>query len=182
MKKILTVTFALMLSVVLCAQNNVTKFLGIPVTGSKAAMIQKLRAKGFTYNNLSDCLEGEFNGRDVWISVVTNNNKVWRIAITDKNTCDEGQIKIRFNTLCMQFENNPKYVAGKSNTLSESEDISYEMTVNKKQYQAAYAQLPLDEDTTKRLVWFAIYKDLYGKYGITILYDNEFNHANGEDL
>ena len=65
--------------------------------------------------------------------------------------------------------------------LSESEDISYEMTVNNKQYQAVYAQLPADDDLTKRIVWFTIAK-LYGKYYIAIYYDNEFNRAQGEDL
>ena len=41
MKKILSVAFLLMLSVALYAQKEVTKFLGIPVDGSKSSMIQK---------------------------------------------------------------------------------------------------------------------------------------------
>ena len=31
------------------AQNDVTKFLGIPVDGTKTAMIQQLKEKGYTY-------------------------------------------------------------------------------------------------------------------------------------
>lgn len=58
-------------------KKDVTKFLGIPVDGTKTEMIQKLKAKGFTYNQRLDCLEGEFNGREVKIFVVTNNNKVY---------------------------------------------------------------------------------------------------------
>lgn len=69
-------------------------------------MIQKLKAKGFQYNSSGDYLTGEFNGRDVRISVVTNNNKVYRIMVVDDNNSDETSIKIRFNTLCRQFENN----------------------------------------------------------------------------
>ena len=146
MKKILSVAFLLMLSVALYAQKEVTKFLGIPVDGSKASMIQKLKNKGFVYNTSSDCLEGAFNGQRVNVFIVTNNNKVCRIMVCDKNSCDEGQIKIRYNTLCRQFANNQKYVPIFAEELSESENISYEMTVHNKQYQAVYAQLPADDD------------------------------------
>jgi hypothetical protein len=181
MKKILSVAFLLMLSVALHAQKEVTKFLGIPVDGSKSSMIQKLKNKGFVYDPSADYLKGEFNGQQVDVYVVTNNNKVYRIMVCDKNNWDEGQIKIRYNTLCRQFANNQKYVPLDAEELSESEDISYEMTINKKQYQAGYAQLPADDDLTKRLVWFTIL-ERYGKYYIAIFYDNEFNRAQGEDL
>lgn len=181
MKKILSVAFLLMLSVALYAQKEVTKFLGIPVDGSKSSMIQKLKNKGFVYDPSADYLKGEFNGQQVDVYVVTNNNKVYRIMVCDKNDWDEGQIKIRYNTLCRQFANNQKYVPLDAEELSESEDISYEMTVNKKEYQATYAQLPADDDLIKRLVWFTIL-ERYGKYYIAIFYDNEFNRAHGEDL
>ena len=181
MKKILSVAFLLMLSVALHAQKEVTKFLGIPVDGSKSSMIQKLKNKGFVYDPSADYLKGEFNGQQVDVYVVTNNNKVYRIMVCDKNDWDEGQIKIRYNTLCRQFANNQKYVPISAEELSERENISYEMTVNKKEYQATYAQLPADDDLIKRLVWFTIL-ERYGKYYIAIFYDNEFNRAQGEDL
>lgn len=181
MKKILSVAFLLMLSVALHAQKEVTKFLGIPVDGSKSSMIQKLKNKGFVYDPSADYLKGEFNGQQVDVYVVTNNNRVYRIMVCDKHGCDEGQIKIRYNTLCRQFANNQKYVPLDAEELSERENISYEMTVNKKEYQATYAQLPADDDLTKRLVWFTIL-ERYGKYYIAMYYDNEFNRAHGEDL
>jgi hypothetical protein len=184
MKKILSVAFLLMLSVALHAQKEVTKFLGIPVDGSKSSMIQKLKNKGFVYYPSADYLEGEFNGQQVNVYVVTNKNKVCRIMVCDKNNCDEGQIKIikiRYNKLCRQFANNQKYVPLDAEELSEGENISYERTVHNKQYQATYAQLPADDDLTKRLVWFTIL-ERYGKYCIAIFYDNEFNRAHGEDL
>ena len=31
-------------------------------------------------------------------------------------------------------------------------------------------------------VWFRICEESLGKYYITMYYDNEYNHANGEDL
>lgn len=48
MKKILLFIAMLITSATLNAQDkDVTKFLGIPVDGTKAAMIQKLKTKGF---------------------------------------------------------------------------------------------------------------------------------------
>lgn len=140
MKKLLVLSMLLICSAALFAQNDVTKFLGIPVDGSKSEMIQKLKAKGFQYNSKLDLLEGEFNGRDVEISVVTNNNKVYRIMVMDKIGSSESDIKIRFNTLCQQFENNKKYVSFDDFILPEDENISYEMSINNKRYQASYFQ------------------------------------------
>ncbi|MBO7446474.1 MAG: hypothetical protein J6T86_08720 [Bacteroidales bacterium] len=195
MKKILFLAVALIFSTVSFAQNNVTQFLGIPVDGTKSAMIQKLKAKGFTYNATLDMLEGEFNGQPVRVTVVTDNNKVYRICLIDENNCSESQIKIRFNTLCRQFENNKKYLPMKDNQeISESEDISYEMLVHKKEYQAGFYQIGpegttsfLDksleelEQISKKVVWFTI-GDHYGQYYIIMYYDNYNNQANGEDL
>ena len=91
MKKLSLMIVALLLSAIVFAQpKSVTKFLGIPVDGSKAEMIQKLKDKGYTYNSKFDCLEGEFNGRDVQISVVTNNNKVYRIMVKDATSSSDG--------------------------------------------------------------------------------------------
>lgn len=133
----------LFVAVFTSAQIEVTKFLGIPVDGNKQQMIQKIKEKGYLYNSNYDRLEGEFNGRDVFIYVVTNNNKVYRILVEDAVYSSEGDIKIRFNTLLRQFENNnQKYfsMSTEDGELSESEDISYEMTVNNKRYEAAFIQ------------------------------------------
>ena len=148
MKKIIIVML-LFVSMVANAQKDVTKFLGIPVDGLKPAMMQKLKAKGFQYNQRLDCLTGEFNGHDVRLSVVTNNNKVWRIVIQDAIAQDEAGIKIRFNKLVQQFLNNKKYMPAtlSDQTLSDSEDISYEMLVHKKRYEAAFYQMPTQIDT-----------------------------------
>ncbi|MDR1847918.1 MAG: hypothetical protein LBR17_07390 [Bacteroidales bacterium] len=144
MKKTVLTAVLLIVSIALYGQKDVTKFLGIPVDGTKAEMIQKLKAKGYTSSTLDkDVLVGEFNGRDVNIHVATNNNKVYRIAVFDAKSTDEGQIKIRFNTLCKQFENNENYMSlSEDQTLSDKEDISYEMLVHHKQYQAAFYQKP----------------------------------------
>ena len=228
MKKLIFSLLATLLTLSLYAQNDVTTFLGIPVDGFKSEMRQKLIAKGFTPKKVgtNEYLEGEFNGTDVHIYIATNNNKVYRIMVCDANTQDEANIKIRFNRLVNQFKNNKKYTSLDQYTISDTEDISYEMNVHKKNFDALFYQNPdmekvdtlallnkireqllkkykpeqLENPTEeinqeaqaiamsigmdmifKKPVWFRICEH-YGKYFITIFYDNEYNHANGEDL
>lgn len=228
MKKIFLLFFVCVMSATTFAQNDVTTFLGIPIDGYKSEMRQKLIAKGYVPKKVgnNEYLEGEFNGTDVHIYIGTNNNKVYRIMLCDANTQSEADIKIRFNKLVGQFKNNKRYIALDDFTLSESEDISYEMAVNNKNYDALFYQIPDMEkvDTLamqeqvrnevlkkyspeqlenpseeiskeaqsmalkmgmdmlfKKPVWFRICES-YGKYYITMFYDNEYNHANGEDL
>ena len=183
MKKLLFLTVSFLLSIAAQAQKDVTRFLGIPVDGTKFEKIRKFTEKRFRSKPYeSDVLMGEFNGRNVEIHVVTNNNKVYRIVIVDANTVDERSIQIRFNDLCRQFENNDKYIVLQSDRIPDSEDISYEIIVHKKQYQAAFCQKSTGDNVDlKKSVWFMI-THLYGKYGIAIFYDNEYNRADGEDL
>ncbi len=225
MKRILFFVALLTTSISLFAQKDVTKFMGIPIDGFKPEMIQKLKEKGFV-SSASDknILEGEFNGNQVTIHVVTTNNKVSRIGISDVNYVDETDIRIRFNRLCQQFKSNSKYTSLDDYTIPEDEDISYEMKVNNKRYEAVFYQNPVITDSIamanelkeillqkysekelenptediktditkmgvsyamdlifKKPVWFII-SDFYGKYYITMFYDNEYNRANGEDL
>lgn len=244
MKRLFTLVALCLISIVAFAQKDVTKFLGIPVDGTKTQMIQKLKAKGFVYNQQKDILKGEFNGEQVEISVQTQGNKVWRLAVSDVKGRDEGQIKIRYNKLINQFKNNENYMAISENEeLSEDEDIRYKMIVDNKQYQTAFYQKPdfdsaqyvqaiqnkyaneikrieeykakyteeqLDNpegelkenmgkiqewaleimqiemkeflnNADKKLVWFTI-GDIYGRYYITMFYENGYNEANGSDL
>lgn len=229
MKKLLTLIAIAVISLSVNAQKDVTTFLGIPVDGTKAKMIQKLKAKGFTSTSYDkDILEGEFNGTKVNVHIGTNGNIVYRIMVADANTTNESNIKIRFNNLCRQFEKNGKYGSfSEDQTIPEDEDISTQMSVYSKRYQASYYQKPDMEkiDTlyiqqeyfsrlsekfsleqiqnpteeiktemsdifenlefdilTKKFVWFMISKLNYDEYYIVMYYDNEYNHADGEDL
>ena len=128
------------------AQKDVTQFLGIPVDGYKPEMKKKLKEKGFWSSEVdNDVLEGEFNGKKVKLFIVTNNNKVYRIMVADAIKTNETDIKIRFNRLCQQFFDNVKYMGSdpkriKKFLIPEDEDISYEMSVNNKRYQAFFYQ------------------------------------------
>ena len=177
MKKIIGLFFAVLFSAGLYAQEGVIKFLGIPVDGTKQEMIQKLKTKGFTYNQRLEALEGEFNGEEVLIQVQTQNNKVWRLVICDKNLRSKGQIRLRFNELVGQFENNGKYTPFmESQTIDENEDIDYEITVKDKQYRAVF--IP---NTTRGAVYFTIHSNKT-KYFIAMYYENINNAADGSDL
>lgn len=226
MKKFFLFTVLFTISTtVLFAQKDVTRFLGIPVDGFKPEMVQKLKEKGFVSSEIDkNILEGEFNGTQVNVHIATNNNKVCRIMLCDANTMNETDIRIRFNKLCQQFKNNPKYISYDDYAISDDEDIAYEMTVHKKRYEAIFYQQTEAIDSTviandikeivlkkysekdlenpteemkkeivqlsisyamdlfsKKSVWFMI-SEHYGKFYITMFYDNEYNRANGEDL
>ena len=196
MRKFLTLLAMIAISASVLAQKEVTKFMGIPVDGSPTEMIKKLKAKGFKTDegfmrdvkrglidlDGPEVLTGRFNGEKVRVFLVVEQNKVRRIYLADKNTRDETQIKIRFNTLVRQFENNDKYVYFYEQTIADDEDISYQMAVNKKRYEATFLQK--GEDGTvdeKRMVWFCISQRSDG-YCIYMYYDNEYNRADGSDL
>lgn len=123
------------------AQNEVVRFMGIPVDGTKAEMISKLEKKGFIYNKKEDWLEGRFNGEEVAVFVHTNNELVDRIMVASSNPVSETDIKIKFNTLVSQFENNDKYMPGEEDQyIGEDVDISYEMSIRNKRFQASFHQ------------------------------------------
>ena len=148
MNRFFTFLLGLFLSISLFAQGDVTKFLGIPIDGYKSEMRRKLEAKGFVWNSYKECLEGEFNGTDVEVHLVTNNNKVYRIMVQDAVYRSESQIKLRFNKLCSQFENNSRYTSfGTDQSIADDEDISYEMSVHEKRYEATFFQVPDNFDT-----------------------------------
>lgn len=184
MKKILSLAFLLMLSLSVFAQRQVTKFLGIPVDGSRTAMIQKLKAKGFRYYSDIDILEGKFNGMNVLIYVHTNNNKVWRIIVLYKDGFNKEQIKTQYNRLINQFANNPRYKVLDAEELTDEDDIYQEVSINKKQYYAEFYQLPDDENIENRSVWFTFNENPNNpeEYCIAIYYENNYNEANGDDL
>ena len=152
MRKSLFIIVLLVVFIPLFAQKSVTKFMGIPIDGFKPEMIQKLKEKGFVSSaDDKNILEGEFNGTQVNVHVVTNNNKVYRIMLCDTYPMGETDIKIRFNRLCQQFKNNSNYITLGDYTIADDEDISYELTVHDKRYEAVFYQKPRILFTT---LWF----------------------------
>lgn len=203
---------ALAASTLMFAQSGVLRFLGIPIDGPKSSMIEALKGKGFEYRNVdgNDVLIGDFNGRKSNIYIHTNRNVVDRVFVCDNAYVSESQIKIDYNNLISQFQRSEKYFELIPNVLlSDEEDISYEMSVNNKSYDAVFCLKPVFTDEEKQMiqdanegkvsnedylkvaemiqskiignVWFRI-QEHYGEYGIGIYYDNLLNRADGEDL
>lgn len=146
MKRLLSfiIGMLIMCSTVFGQSENTLKFLGIPVDGSKSEMVSALKNRGFRYDSNSGFLVGDFNGRESRIGIVENHGKVYRVVVFDANTSDVSQIRIRFNNLIHQFENNDKYFCIVSNDIiPEDEDIHYEILVKKKQYIAEFIYNPL---------------------------------------
>lgn len=132
-----------MLPMVVFGQKDVTTFLGIPVDGSKSSFIQKLKTKGFINSTKSD-MQGVFNGKDVYLNIQTNKSLVCRVIVSLKNeTRSESDIRIQFNRLLNQFQENQKYVGLPTNKeIVEEDDISYEILVKNKRFDAYFYQKP----------------------------------------
>ena len=197
--------------------NAQVRFLGISIDGTKEDMISQLIKKGYTLcqdPRLAeyDMLEGEFNGREVHIAIATYNNKVYRVLVQDVKTINEIDIKIRYNTLIKQFQENPKYFYDSNDAkfLDDDFDVNYEMVIKNKQISAAFTQKLSKEDINKlessnpelngygqkeleeyfkqnayksNTVWFKICKlKNYDDYWIAIYYDNLNNAPSGDDL
>ena len=123
-------------------QKEITKFLGIPVDGTRSEMIKKLKKKGFsatpTFGDF--VLEGKFKGYDVNLYVLDLEDKVSSIIIRGKNPVSEADIKKRFNNLCRKLENSSRYFSIFDFKIPRREKISYEMSENKKRYIAKFYQ------------------------------------------
>lgn len=152
-------------------QQDVTRFLDIPVDGSKSDMIRQLLKKGFTKvpNVDDDVLTGEFNGQQVNVHINTNQGKVWRIMVLDVIGDDATNIKNRFNLLLSQFYSSSKYLPDPFQasitdlTISETENIEYEILVTNKQYEAAFYQIPAELENNESFK-AEIYQILSQKY------------------
>ena len=145
MKHLLLSAFMSLAFTLVYAQKDVTTFLGIPVDGTKSEMMTKLKEKGFRYERQGDQFVGDFNGIESVIKIKTYNDKVWRITVADKNPLSETEVKLRFNNLCAQFDRkSDKYICAEESGfyIPEEENISYEMTVNNRRYNAYYYQVP----------------------------------------
>ena len=173
MKKLVVVLAFAFIAVKMFSQDPI-RFLGIPVDGTEKDMIAALKSKGFEYDSTKECLYGEFNGEDVELHIVTNKNKVWRIYVEDRYPRDEYQIKLRYNRLCEQFENNPRYTSfiAPDQTIPMEEDIFHEMRGNDKHYEACFYQVvadssPISEDLSE------LGEQYIEDYGYPYLYDED---------
>ena len=153
MKKLIAILVLALCSFTLVAQNpneGTLRFLGIPIDGSKSQMIEQIKAKGFTFNSYRDCLQGQFNGKNVDVYVVDNHGITYRVFVAFPET-DEYEIRSEFNHLLSQFMRNDKYVPMKEcEEIDQKEDISYEMSVHNKKYAASFSYISPDVFTPEQ--------------------------------
>ncbi len=146
MKKALL--FLLFLLPIACLGQNieVLKFLGIPIDGTESQFAAKLKGKGFTYNSYTEGYKGQFNGKPVDVYIHTNHNLVDRVYVAFPYTTEEG-IRVEFNRLLGQFQENAKYIDLSMNSeIPADDDISYEISVKNKRYQASFSYFSPDRD------------------------------------
>lgn len=130
-------------------QEDVTTFMGIPIDGTKNNMINQLQLKGFTIVDRNEgCLEGEFNGKDSYIYILTNRSKVYRICVVDKYVSGEQQIILRFNRIIRQFSENENYFLPFGCSIDDmfipdsERRLWYNIKYENKTYQASFSQVP----------------------------------------
>ena len=142
MRKIVVTALLALFACVALAQTSsegTLKFLGIPVDGTKEAMISQLKAKNFRYDSRDDLLYGRFNGYSVEVFVSTNHGLVDRVVVRYPETSSASVIKDEFNTLLSQFDSNEKYVGiGPIEKIPSNEDVAFEISAHDKQYEANY--------------------------------------------
>ena len=145
-KTILIALFSLFSAVCFAQDGGPIKFLGIPIDGTEAQFAAKLKAKGFTYSTLTEGYKGQFNGKPVDVYIHTNHNLVDRVYVAFPYTSEEG-IRTEFNRLLGQFKNTGKYADLSMNEeIPEDDDISYEISVKNKRYQASFCYYDADRD------------------------------------
>ena len=147
MKRLLIITLFSFICILGYSQNKgVLKFLDIPIDGTEAQFAAKLKNKGFSYNSYSETYKGQFNGKNVDVIIHTNHNLVDRVYVAFPFTT-ESLIRNEYNRLLSQFEENSKYMGfGLNEMIPEAEDISYEIKVHDKRYQASYSYLDPNTD------------------------------------
>lgn len=132
------------------AQNDVTKFMGIPIDGTKEEMIKQLQSKGFKLvNKKIGVLKGEFNGYDSEIYIKTSRNKVNGIYVSDRySSTNEKNIISRFNHIVKQFYKNENYTIPFGCTIEDflipnnEHQLWYNIKYNDKVYSACFNQCP----------------------------------------
>ncbi|MBR6346143.1 MAG: hypothetical protein IKR69_02010 [Bacteroidales bacterium] len=171
MKKALLIALLTLFSIFCSGQDGgPLKFLGIPIDGPEAQFVAKLKAKGFTYNSVYNCYHGQFNGESVNISLHTNHNMLDRVYVAFPYTTEDN-IRVEFNRLLAQFKDSSKYMDfSRNEEIPENDDISYEITVNNKRYQASFSYIDMDSDPVAFLNRFLdLFKDLFTEEQLTRL-------------
>ena len=155
---IITFTFEVPVTEDALEDENVLKFMGVPVDGTKELMERRLKEKGFSGESWNDYLEGIFNGEKVRVYIGTNHGIVDRIRVVYPSI-DDRLTRVKYNTLLSRFGRNSKYTELRENhEIAEKEAVAYKMVFEKKIYDAVYYLLRKDTEPGS---WIADFNQEY---------------------
>ena len=113
--------------------------------------IEKIKTKGFVYNSHLNCLEGQFNGKDAMVLVVDNHGLAYRVCVVYPEI-SEYRIRTEYNNLLYLLNQNNKYIPiDKNEEIADKENISYEIQIHNKQYEAYFYYISPDIFTSEQI-------------------------------
>lgn len=182
MKRLLSISVALMLAISLQAQSNVTSFMGVPVNGSKTKVIQQLKSKGLVAGVGDIDMMGVVDGRICLVNILTHKSKAYRIMVIEKDaTTDVNAIIKRYNNLIETYRNDSTMTEYEYNRAVTSRDMPfYEDYIHSGVYYAEFFQKSGEPELYDRRVSFEI-SDEFGGFRIVTCYDNIHNMPEGDN-
>lgn len=203
----LVFTLLMVLTLSLSAQDNVMKFMGIPIDGSKSEMIDKLQEKGFAPEQVLIDLEnaqdevvrqggeipegrirerdgeyfmnGYFDGKRSKVIISSYNNKVYQIMVVIEDPYNELNGKVQYNLYVEQL--NKKYT--NSIDYDFSIDLDRDLSAPFENNIRAFFTAAYDEhDRPHGMVSLELSHPRYKDFYIAIRYYNADNMPNGDDL
>ncbi len=203
----LVFTLLMLLTLSLNAQDNVMKFMGIPIDGTKSEMIDKLQQKGFAPEQVEIDLEraeddyisvggeinegrirerdgeyfmhGYFDGKRSKVVISSYNNKVYQIMVLIEDAYNELNGKFQFNLYVEQL--NKKY----TNPIDYdfSIDLDRDLSVPYDNNIRAFFTAAYDEfNKPHGMVSLEMSHPRYKEFYIAFRYYNADNMPNGDDL
>ena len=121
---------------------KVVEFMGFPIDGTKAEMFSKLKEKGFRETDAHNVLEGLFEDLPVVVVVLDNIlDKVYEIDLRHEMGSDETLAIKRYNSLLLNFRNDPKYNDSYSELIPEGEPTGDQLRLDTHSYSACFTQV-----------------------------------------
>lgn len=144
------------------SNENVFKFLGIPIDGTKEAMISALKENHFNQHYSGDYLTGIFNGEDVRLYIGTNHGIVDKITVEYPDYSRSNDARVKYNNLLSRFNRNTKYVCiNPRKDIPIDEEIGLNLLGNSKYYDAVYFFLQPNVNASE---WIPRFKQEYQRH------------------
>ena len=163
---------------------KVVEFMGIPIDGTEAEMLSKLKEKGFRETDAPNILEGLFEDLPVEVVVLDNSrDKVYEMDLRHEMGSDEALAIKRYNSLLLNFRNDPKYNDSYSELIPEGEPIGEKLRLDTHLYSACFSQVGTNGYVSVELLKSHNWKDdekyKMATFVIAMKFVNAVNSPNG---